>query len=205
MERPAPVDHAVHELVRQRWSPLAFADRPVHPGTLASLFEAARWAPSSYNEQPWAFVYARREDAADFERILATLAEGNQAWARNAPVLLIACSKRAFDRTGEPNRHAGHDTGAALAWLNVQAEAMGLRVHLMAGFDTEKARRDLAIPAGWDPITAGALGFPGRTEQLPEALRSRETGARTRKPQSAFVFKGAWNTPAGLDDATRPR
>src|SRR5262245_27002228 len=149
MDKPAPTDHPVHDLVRQRWSVHAFDPaRSVPLPTLLSLLEAARWAPSSYNEQPWAFTVARREDAASFQRLLGCLVPGNQVWARNAAVLIITAAKLNFEKSGKVNRCAMHDVGAAAAWLTIQAESMGLRVHQMAGIDPEACRANLGIPPG---------------------------------------------------------
>jgi len=198
MERPAQTAFLIHELLRRRWSPLAFGDRPVTPEQLGSLFEAARWAPSCYNEQPWSFIVATREHPKEFERLAGCLVEANQAWARAAPVLVLAVAKRCFDRNGQENRHAWYDLGQAVALLTVQAEAMGLRVHQMAGFSAHKARELYSIPDSHEPATAFAIGYYGRHEQLPESLRPREVGPRVRKSLSEFVFSACWGQPAAL-------
>lgn len=192
MKKPAAVDHPVHELIRERWSPRAFADKPVVPDVLRSLFEAARWAPSSNNEQPWAFVVGTQEDQETHQKLLSTLHEFNRVWAQYAPVLGIGVSALAFAKTGSPNRNAFYDTGAAMAYLTTEATARGLFVHQMAGFDPQKARELFAIPAGWEPISAFVIGYFGDPQSLPEKLRERELGARTRKPLSDFVMSGNW-------------
>ena len=140
MNKDAKLAHEIHELLRTRYSPRAFADRPVPAEALRSLFEAARWAPSSRNEQPWRFVVATREDRESFDRLAALLDPGNQRWAPRAPVLAIATTHSRFDETGKTNRHAWYDVGLAVAQLTAQASAAGLAVHQMGGFDGEAAR-----------------------------------------------------------------
>jgi nitroreductase len=196
MQKPAPIEFPIHELIRERWSPRAFADKPVPPEVLGSLFEAARWAPSSNNEQPWAYIVATKEDPANFEKVLGTLVEFNASWAKNAPVLAIAVAELEFAKNHAPNRSAQYDTGAASAFLSVEATAQGLAVHQMAGFDPEKARRAFAIPAGWEAIAALAIGYPGDPDSLPPRLKDRELGPRTRKPISEFVMTGSWGQTA---------
>src|SRR5437763_17131605 len=119
MQKPAPSDFPVHELIRERWSPRAFADKPVPQDALRSLFEAARWAPSSSNEQPWSFLVATKDQPDEHARILSCLLEGNQRWARHAPVLMISVAARAFAASGKPNPHAWYDLGAATAFLTI--------------------------------------------------------------------------------------
>jgi len=137
----APVDYPVDDLVRRRFSPRAFSERAVPPQTLRSLLEAARWSPSCFNEQPWSFLVATHAEPAEFARMLSCLMEKNQLWAKHAPVLMLSVASKTFGHNGKPNRHAAHDVGTAAAWLTVQATAMGLFVHQMAGIDPEKARQ----------------------------------------------------------------
>jgi nitroreductase len=196
MNKPAATDHPVHDLIRDRWSPRAFADKPIPAGVLRSLFEAARWAPSGSNEQPWAFIVAIREDTATHAKLLSTLIEANQVWAKNAPVLAVAVSELAFARNGNPNRTAFYDTGAAVAHLTTEATSRGLVVHQMAGFDPRKAAELFSIPAGWDPIAAFVIGYLGDAQSLPDPLRERELAPRARKPLSEFVMSGSWGHPA---------
>lgn len=193
MEKPAPVDYPIHELLRQRWSPRAFDDRSVERTVLLSLLEAARWAPSSFNEQPWRFVLASREEQPDaYERLLACLVESNRAWAHLAPIVGFSIAKLSFDRTGRPNRHAYHDVGLGMGNLLVEATARGLAVHQMAGFDVERARAACGLPDGFDAVAAFVLGYPGSPDRLEERIRARETGPRTRLPVTAFAFSGRW-------------
>ncbi len=198
MEKPAETQHPIHHLLRRRWSPRAFADRPVEPEKLCSLLEAARWAPSSYNEQPWGFLIATRDDPAGHQRLLGCLVEGNIAWAQHAPVLMLSVAKLCFDRNGKPNRHAFHDVGLAAENLVIQATALGLVVHQMAGFHRDKAREVFEIPEGYEPVAAVALGYPGEPENLPDTLRDRERAPRGRKPLETFVFAGRWGQPSPL-------
>jgi nitroreductase len=198
MEKLAKTEFPIHDLLRRRWSPRAFSDRPVEPEKLRSLLEAARWAPSSYNEQPWAYLVATQDDPGEYARLLSVLVEGNMAWARRAPVLMLSLAKLNFERNSKPNRHAFHDVGLATANLVTQATAMGLVVHQMAGFSVEKARELFSVPAGWEPVAAIALGYPGEADSLPESRRDRELAPRSRKPLEEFIFTGRWGQSAPL-------
>jgi nitroreductase len=192
MEKPAPVNFPVHDLIRDRWSPRAFAAKPIEPAILASLFEAARWAPSSSNEQPWAFLVATKDDPENFAKTLSVLVEFNAGWAKEAAALVLAVSSLKFRANGTPNRNAFYDTGAASALLSVEATHRGLAVHQMAGFDPTKAKQVFGIPEDWEPIAAVAIGYPGDPGALSEKLRDREVAPRTRKPLSEFVMSGRW-------------
>ena len=194
MNKPAPTTHPIHPLLAERWSPTAFADRPVDPAVLARLLEAARWAPSCFNEQPWAFVVGTRGDGGGFERLASCLVEGN-AWAREASVLVLSVAKLAFARNGRPNRHAWHDVGLAVGNLAVQAQAEGLRVHQMGGFDAGRARLVLGIPEGHEPVAMIAIGHPVEAGEVPEGLRAREEAPRSRREVASFAFGGAWGEP----------
>ena len=196
MQKPAPSDFPVHELIRERWSPRAFADKPVAQDVLRSIFEAARWAPSSNNEQPWAYLVAARDDKENFEKMLSVLVEFNASWAKGAAVLAIAVAELAFAKNNAPNRNAQYDTGAATALLSVEATARGLSVHQMAGFDPEKARQVFGIPTGWEAIAAIAIGYAGDPATLPQPLKDREMAPRKRKPIAEFVMAGHWGHTA---------
>jgi nitroreductase len=196
MHNPAKTDYPVHDLIQNRWSPRAFSDNPVSPETLRSLFEAARWAPSSSNEQPWAFIVGTKDDLETHNKILSTLVEFNQGWAKHAPVLAIAVSQMEFARNKTPNRNAFYDTGAAVAHLTAEATSRGLFVHQMAGFDPQRAIEVFHIPKGWEPIAAFAIGYPGDPNALPDKLRERELAPRSRKPISEFVMSSDWGHPA---------
>ncbi len=196
MNKPAPVDYPVHELIQNRWSPRAFSDKAVSAEILRSLFEAARWAPSSNNEQPWAFLVATKDQPENFEKALGSLVEFNANWAKKAPVLVIAVAELAFAKNNAPNRNAFYDVGAASLQLSIEATARGLVVHQMAGFDPETAKEAFNIPQGWEPIAAMAIGYPGDESSLPEPLLSREKAPRTRKPIREFVMSGEWGHTA---------
>jgi nitroreductase len=191
MHKPATTEFPVHDLIRNRWSPRAFSDKPVEPAVLASLFEAARWAPSSNNEQPWAYLVATKDNPEDFAKMLSVLVDFNAGWAKSAPVLVLAVARLNFPN-GNPNRNAFYDTGAATALLSVEATARGLGVHQMAGFDPAKAKQVFEIPAECEPIAAIAIGHPGDHNSLPQKLQEREVAPRTRKPLSEFVMSGRW-------------
>jgi nitroreductase len=196
MQNPAKAEHPVHALIQNRWSPRAFSEKPVSHEVLRSLFEAARWAPSSSNEQPWAFVVATKEESENFAKVLSTLVEFNRSWAKSAAVLGIAVSELQFAKNQQPNRNAFYDTGAAVAHLSTEATARELFVHQMAGFDPQKAIQVFEIPTGWEPISAFAIGYPGDPNSLPEPLRARELAPRSRKPVTEFVMSGKWGQPA---------
>ena len=167
-KKPAVTSAPIHDVLKHRWSPRAFDARPIEPEKLRSLFEAARWAPSSFNDQPWRFIVGTKDDPATFKRILESLVEVNQAWAKNAAVLILAVAKLKFDHSGESNRHAFHDVGLAVGNLIVQATDLGLGVHQMAGFSPQKAREHFHIPEGYDPVSVLAIGYPGDPASLPD-------------------------------------
>lgn len=193
MEKPAQTQYPVHELIRQRWSPVSFdGDRPVEPEKLGSLLEAARWASSCFNEQPWRFIVATKEDSQAYTRLFDCLVEANQKWAINAPVLMISVGKERFTRNDNPNPYRLYDVGQALANLTIQAESMGLRVHQMGGFDKEKARNNYGIPEEYILGAAVAIGYPGDPSRLSEELQERDFSPRSRKPFSEIVFKDQW-------------
>ena len=158
-----------------------------------TLLEAARWAASSSNEQPWRFLVAPKSNPEAFQKILHLLVPGNQAWAKTAAVLMIMAVKKTFGRDGTPNPYAMHDTGQAFANLALQAIALGMFVHGMAGFDRERARKELAIPDDFELGAAVAIGYLGSPEQLADSHRAREVAKRERKPLSELVFGAGWN------------
>ena len=196
MQKPATVDHPVHDFIVARWSPRAFSGKPVAPGVLRSLLEAARWAASSYNDQPWSYLVATKDDEKNFAKMLSVLMDMNAAWAKQAPVLAISVARKTFKHNDAPNRVALHDVGAANAQLTMEATSRGLVVHQMAGFHQDKARELFGIPEGWEPVSALAIGYPGDPETLPEQLRKTEMAPRTRKPLSEFVMSGKWGHTA---------
>lgn len=198
MHKPAPTQHPTHDLIRDRWSPRAFADKLVEPHLLASLFEAARWAPSSYNAQPWNYLVATKDHPQEFSKMLGVLVEFNANWAKSAPVLALAVSHLNFKHNGAPNRNAFYDTGAASVLLAIEATARGLAVHQMAGFDPVAAKREYNIPQDYEAIAALAIGYPGEPRSLPDQLRENELAPRTRKPLAEFVMSGHWGHTSSI-------
>jgi nitroreductase len=194
MENPAQTEFPIHDLLARRWSPRTFDERLVEVDTLRTLFEAARWAPSSSNEQPWRFIVATKDHETEWNRLFDCLMEGNQKWTFRAPVLILSVASMNFEDDGKPNRHAFHDTGLATENFVLQATAQGLVAHQMAGFDVEKARADLRIPAGCEPVAMIAVGYPGDPAVLPERLQERELRPRQRRPIEEWTFLGQWGT-----------
>jgi nitroreductase len=192
-DRTAPAAHPIEPTLAKRWSPRSYDDRAIPAAALAQCLEAARWAASCLNEQPWTYLVTRRaEDAQAHAKLLACLSPNNQGWAGRAPVLMLGVARTHFAASGKPNRHAAYDLGQATANLAAQAAALGLQAHQMAGFDAAAARAAFAIPEGYDPIAAITLGYPGPAGALPEALAARETAPRARKPIAEFTHIGAW-------------
>ena len=198
MEKSADTQHPIHDLLKRRWSPRAFSDKPVEAEKLRILFEAARWAPSSNNEQPWRFIVANKDHETEWNLLFACLVEGNRQWAHRAPALILSVASLNFEDDSTPNRHAFHDTGMAVENLVLQATALGLSAHQMAGFDVEKARADLKIPSGYEPVAMIAVGYPGDPAQLSDRLRAREAQPRVRKPLTEFVYSATWEQPSPL-------
>jgi nitroreductase len=194
----AVTDYPIHETIASRWSPYSFANRAVSNEDLRSLFEAARWASSSYNEQPWSYIVAKREDADEFARLLSCLVEGNQTWAKAASVLVVGISRLNSARDNQPNRAAMHDLGLASAALVMEATARGIAVHQMIGIFPEKVRELFSVPEGHEPVTALAIGYAGDPIDLPEGLRVRDAARRPRKPLKEFVFGGKWGVTSNL-------
>lgn len=199
LKKPADANHPIHDLIRERWSPRAFANKPVAKETLLSVLEAARWAASSNNAQPWAFIVATKEDAAEHQRLVDCLMPGNQGWAINAPVLMLSFARKNWEGEDRANRTAQHDLGLAAGTLTLQAEAEGLVVHQMAGIDVDKIREVYDVPEVYDPMAAIALGYQGEVEGLDsETMREREVAPRVRKPLPEFVFSGKFGTSSPL-------
>ena len=196
MEKTAPTDAPINELIRRRWSPRAFGDRPVEPEKLRTLFEAARWAASSGNVQPWHFIVATTDDAENFNRVLQTFKENNQGWAKYAPVIGLSVAALYLPQSETPNRYAFHDVGHAAATLALQATDLGLQLHQMGGIFPDKAREVFGIPVDYEVVAGLAIGYPGDPNSLPDKLRERELAPRQRKPLTDFVFTGHWATPA---------
>lgn len=192
--KPAEAEYPIHELIGERWSPRAFAPQPVEEEKLHSIFEAARWAASAGNLQPWNFLFATKGNTEDHTRILEILTPNNQGWAKEAPVLIVAVAQL-YTIAGK-ERNSYYDLGMAVENLVIQAGHFGLVAHQMGGFDGVKASELLHIPEGYVPVTMIALGYPGSPDGLHPTLRERELAPRQRKPLSEFVFEGTWKQPA---------
>jgi nitroreductase len=191
-QKRALTDYPIHQLLADRWSPYAFENRPVSQSDLCCLFEAARWSASSYNEQPWNYLVATQEDPDLFQQLLSCLVEGNQIWAKDAPVLALGVVSLKFKLNGNDNRAAVHDLGAASSTLAIEAAARGIYVHQMIGILPDKARDLFSIPANFEAWTGLAIGYRGDPETLPDALKQRDLAPRQRKPLEQFVFSGKW-------------
>jgi nitroreductase len=197
-QKTASTDHPIHELLAQRWSPYSFSERSVTSDDIPSLFEAARWAPSSYNEQPWSFIVASREEPEEFQMLLSCLVDANQEWAKAAPVLVLGVVSLRFARNGKENRAAVHDLGLAAANLVFEATARGLFVHQMIGILPDKAREVYGIPEDSQAWTAMAIGYKGDPATSPDKLKERDLTPRQRKPLRQIVFAGRWGNPLPL-------
>lgn len=198
MSKEARTDFPISELIAKRWSPYAFDDRAVSRADLCSLLEAARWAPSSYNEQPWSYILATKDEPDEFAKLLSCLLEGNQEWAKAVPVLMVGCTSLNFNRNGKPNAAATHDLGLAAANLSLEATARGIFVHQMIGIEPDKVRELYRVPAEVQPLTGLAIGYAAAPGALPEKFRERDLAARARKPLSEFVFGGQWGLGSGV-------
>jgi len=197
MEKVAPAEHPIHDLIARRWSPRAIdPTRPVPREAVLPLLEAARWAPSCYNEQPWRYLVFEGSDPAALQQARECLSQGN-AWARNAPLLMLSVAKNDFALNNRPNRHAQHDVGLASENLVLQAVALGLVAHQMAGFDSKRAREVFGIPDDFTPMAMIAVGYPGEVEDLSPELQEREKAPRSRKPMTETAFAGRWSNPLG--------
>jgi len=192
-KRPAPSGAPVHDLISHRWSPRAFEARAIPPKELKCLFEAARWAASSYNAQPWYYIVATKDDPENFQKVLSTFVEFNQGWAKSAAAVALSVAGHKMPHDGSQNRHAFHDVGAASATLALEATSHGMQVHQMAGILPDKAREVFGIPPEFEAVAGFAIGYAGDPMTLPEGrMRDQETGTRQRKALSSFVFTGKW-------------
>ena len=197
--KPADTAHPIHPLLRERWSPRAFANKPVEHEKLLSVLEAGRWAASCANEQSWAFLIATADDHASFATMLGCLTAGNQVWCAHAPVLLLSFARKDFAARGVPNRHSMHDVGQFAANMAIQAVAQGLVIHQMAGIVADKIRETYTVPDGYEPCTAIAIGYQGVLADLPnDEQRAKEQTPRVRKPLGDFVFAGKFGEKSAL-------
>ncbi len=190
------LDHPVQDVVAQRWSPYVFAQRSMEPDDVMSVFEAARWAASAFNEQPWRFMVATRDNPDQFTKMLSSLVEPNQAWAQNAAVLALGLTRTVFTRNGNPNSTAVHDLGLASANLTVEATARGLAVHQMSGILPDLARETFQIPEEFEVVTALAIGYPGEPSG---ELGLRDKAPRSRRPLQETLFAGPFGQAFEID------
>jgi nitroreductase len=188
MEKSSQFDAPILEVIRNRRSRRAYNDKLVEPEKIRSLFEAARWAPSSLNEQPWFYIYATSDQRGLWNKIFQAVNEGNKVWARHAPLLIVSLARKNFIRIDSPNPSARYDLGAANAFLSLQAAHLGLNVHQMAGFDHQTIIQNLAVPDSYEPVIVMAIGYPGDTEKLPDNLKARELAPRERYVEHEFVM-----------------
>jgi nitroreductase len=188
MQKSADFCSPVLDVIQKRRSRRAYADKMVEPEKIRSLFEAARWAPSSLNEQPWFYIYATRDQEVLWNKIFETLKEANKVWARNATLLILSLARKNFIRFDAPNPAARYDLGAANALLSLQAAHVGLNVHQIAGFDPRTAVSNLSVPDLYEPVIVMAIGYPGDAETLPENLKAREMAPRERYVEQEFVM-----------------
>ncbi len=188
----------LHDLIALRRSPRAFAEVPIPPSILQTVLDAARWAPSSMNAQPWRFILATKDQPETYQRLFSILKEGNQRWAGKAPVLMLAVAH--VGPADKRNRHAWYDTGAAVSQMTLQALSYGVYVRQMGGFYPDQARAVFNIPDDFEPVVALALGYPAPADSLPEDLRARELAPRVRRPLTETVFEGAWGQSSSILD-----
>jgi nitroreductase len=192
--KPANTRVKIHELIQTRWSPGAFdPGKPVSRDDLLVLLEAARWAASCFNDQPWRFVVCdKATDEAAWQRAFGTLVEKNRQWAKNAPLLILSVAMEYFNHNGKPNRWAMYDTGAASASLCLQATALGLVVHQMGGFDADLAHEVFMLPANCQPMAMMAVGYQADIGQLDDEFKSAELAERVRAELNERFYAGSW-------------
>ena len=194
MDKKAQNNYPIHVFLKNRWSPRSFSEQPVEKDKLMSLFEAARWSPSGSNVQPWRFIVTTQAAPEPFNKLLSTLSEWNQVWAKNVPVLMLSIAQLQQE-DGKKNPSAIYDLGQSVAHFSIQASISGLFVHQMGGFDSQKAVELFGLPEEFIPVTVIAVGYLGDPAALPERLREREMETRARRPMTEFVFDGKWNEP----------
>lgn len=196
MEKPANTNFPIHSYLEKRWSPRAFSDKKVEKEKLQSIFEAARWSPSTSNEQPWHFIVGEAGDET-FKKIFECLVEFNQLWVKTAPIVMIAVGRMKL-QNGKEYLWNKYDIGQAAAHLTFQATHEGLWIHQMGGFDAEKARELFDIPEDYEAITAIAVGYEGDYKALHPNLQKMEVAKRERKAMDSFVFSGKFGEKSGL-------
>ena len=179
----------LHDVIQKRRSPVIFSDKLIEEAKIDLMFEAARWAPSSMNEQPWRFIYASRDNTKSFKKLFDCLLEGNKPWNESVPLLILAIEKNNFDYKNRPNIYAKYDVASAVANLTFQANFMNLWVHQMAGFDAEIAKNTFNVPEGFKPLIMLSVGYLGDVYSADENLKKRDREKRKRKPLNELVFR----------------
>lgn len=195
--KEAKTTYSIHQNLKKRWSPRAFADKPIEREKLQGLFEAARWSPSAFNEQPWQFMVGQNNDET-YNKIYECLVEFNQMWTKFAPVLLISIGKKFMDHNGKDNTVFRYDVGQSVAHFSFQAMAENLYVHQMSGFDPKKAAELFNIPEGYEALTAFAVGYLGDPSILDPQMQKSELADRERKTMNDFVFENTFGQPSDL-------
>ena len=197
MHKPAITQVTINDTLANRWSGRAYdASQQVSHAQIIALLEAARWAPSCYGDQPWRFiVWDKHADAQAWQQAFDCLAPANQAWVKDAPLLLLVCADSLFSHNQHPNRWAQYDTGAAAENLCLQASSMGLIAHQMGGFNAESVQAAFGVPAQYTPMAMVAVGYAAEISSLTGEILSRETAVRTRRPLNELFFAGAWDKP----------
>lgn len=183
----------IHELIDKRWSPRAFSDKEIEVEKIEKLFEAASYAASCYNEQPWRFIYASKDYPERYEQLFSCLVEFNQMWVKTAPMIILTLAAKKFAQNKKENYHAHHDLGLAIGNMSLQATYMDLYLHQMAGFSAEKARELFEIPEDFDIVTMIAVGYMGDATQLPENIKEMESNKRDRRLLDKILFDGEWD------------
>ena len=197
MHKPAITQVAIDATLAARWSGRAYdAAKTVSHEQVIALLEAARWAPSCFGDQPWRFVvWNKNTNPQAWQQAFDCIVPGNQAWVKDAPVLLLICADTLFSHNQQPNRWAQYDTGAAAENLCLQASALGLMAHQMGGFDANLTREKFNVPAQYTPMAMISVGHPADVAMLTGDTLARETAARTRKPLSELFFEANWGEP----------
>lgn len=184
------------EIIEERWSPYSFSSIPVEEYKLKAMFEAAGYAPSCNNEQPWVFVYTTQQNREVFDTYLGFMNDSNQLWTKNAYAIIISMARTKFSHSGKPNRFAFHDTGMAVSNLLLQAFAMDIYVHQMGGYSVEKVKNHFNLNDDMEPVAMMGVGYLGNGDSLPAELFKRDEKRRTRKSLKEFAFKNTLSDPA---------
>ena len=182
----------IHSNIKNRYSPRAFSRKPIEEDKLKLLFEAARWAPSSYNGQSWRFVIAKNSESELWHLLFETLSDFNKEWVKNAPILVLTLARKYYEHNGKAYKHSWHDVGLSVGNLMNQATYMGIHIHQMAGFNADKAGENINIPLEFEPVSMIAIGYLGDIDQLSEELKSLEVRKRTRKDINEILFFEKW-------------